>query len=204
MTPLLIATWNKGKRRELQQLLSDLPFALMSLDDILGLEPVLETGETFLENASLKASGYAIQSGLLTLADDSGLEVDALGGAPGVHSARYAGDGASDRQRVEKLLGDLRNVDEPDRTARFVSAVATASSNGSILNMSLGRCEGRIAFEPRGSGGFGYDPIFIPAGSEMTFAELPPEIKNQISHRHTALEKAREFLRNLTCDSAAR
>ena len=204
MTPLLIATWNKGKRRELQQLLSDLPFALMSLDDILGLEPVLETGETFLENASLKASGYAIQSGLLTLADDSGLEVDALGGAPGVHSARYAGDGASDRQRVEKLLGDLRNVDEPDRTARFVSAVATASSNGSIINMSVGRCEGRIAFEPRGSGGFGYDPIFIPAGSEMTFAELPPEIKNQISHRHTALEKAREFLRNLTCDSAAR
>jgi len=204
VTPLLIATWNKGKRRELQQLLSDLPFALMSLDDILGLEPVLETGETFLENASLKASGYAIQSGLLTLADDSGLEVDALGGAPGVHSARYAGDGASDRQRVEKLLGDLRNVDEPDRTARFVSAVATASSNGSIINMSVGRCEGRIAFEPRGSGGFGYDPIFIPAGSEMTFAELPPEIKNQISHRHTALEKAREFLRNLTCDSAAR
>ena len=204
MTPLLIATWNKGKRRELQQLLSDLPFALMSLDDILGLEPVLETGGTFLENASLKASGYAIQSGLLTLADDSGLEVDALGGAPGVHSARYAGDGASDRQRVEKLLGDLRNVDEPDRTARFVSAVATASSNGSIINMSVGRCEGRIAFEPRGSGGFGYDPIFIPAGSEMTFAELPPEIKNQISHRHTALEKAREFLRNLTCDSAAR
>ena len=204
MTPLLIATWNKGKRRELQQLLSDLPFALMSLDDILGLEPVLETGETFLENASLKASGYAIQSGLLTLADDSGLEVDALAGAPGVLSARYAGDGASDRQRVEKLLGDLRNVDEPDRTARFVSAVATASSNGSIINMSVGRCEGRIAFEPRGSGGFGYDPIFIPAGSEMTFAELPPEIKNQISHRHTALEKAREFLRNLTCDSAAR
>ncbi|PYS33176.1 MAG: non-canonical purine NTP pyrophosphatase, RdgB/HAM1 family [Acidobacteria bacterium] len=204
MTPLLIATWNKGKRRELQQLLSDLPFALMSLDDILGLEPVLETGGTFLENASLKASGYAIQSGLLTLADDSGLEVDALGGAPGVLSARYAGDGASDRQRVEKLLGDLRNVDEPDRTARFVSAVATASSNGSIINMSVGRCEGRIAFEPRGSGGFGYDPIFIPAGSEMTFAELPPEIKNQISHRHTALEKAREFLRNLTCDSAAR
>ena len=204
MAPLLIATWNKGKRRELQQLLSDLPFALMSLDDILGLEPVLETGETFLENASLKASGYAIQSGLLTLADDSGLEVDALADAPGVLSARYAGDGASDRQRVEKLLGDLRNVDEPDRTARFVSAVATASSNGSILNMSLGRCEGRIAFEPRGSGGFGYDPIFIPAGSEMTFAELPPEIKNQISHRHTALEKAREFLRNLTCDSAAR
>ena len=201
---MLIATWNKGKRRELQQLLSDLPFALMSLDDILGLEPVLETGETFLENASLKASGYAIQSGLLTLADDSGLEVDALAGAPGVLSARYAGDGASDRQRVEKLLGDLRNVDEPDRTARFVSAVATASSNGSIINMSVGRCEGRIAFEPRGSGGFGYDPIFIPAGSEMTFAELPPEIKNQISHRHTALEKAREFLRNLTCDSAAR
>ncbi len=203
MTPLLIATWNKGKRRELQQLLSDLPFALMGVDDIAGLEPVLETGGTFVENASLKASGYAKQSGLLTLADDSGLEVEALKGAPGVLSARYAGEGASDRQRVEKLLEDLSNVEAPGRTARFVSAVATANSNGSILNISVGICEGRIAFEPEGTGGFGYDPIFIPAGSEITFAELPPEIKNQISHRHSALEKAHEFLRNLTRDSAA-
>ena len=203
MTPLLIATWNKGKRRELQQLLSDLPFALMGLDDIPGLEPVLETGGTFVENASLKASGYAKQSGLLTLADDSGLEVDALKGAPGVLSARYAGEGASDRQRVEKLLADLSNVEASGRTARFVSAVATAISNGSISNISVGICEGRIAFEPQGTGGFGYDSIFIPAGSEMTFAELPPEIKNQISHRHSALEKAHKFLRNLTRDSAA-
>lgn len=203
MTPLLIATWNKGKRRELQQLLSDLPFALMGLDDITGLEPVVETGGTFVENASLKASGYAKQSGLLTLADDSGLEVDALKGAPGVLSARYAGEGASDRQRVEKLLADLSNVEASGRTARFVSAVATAISNGSIPNISVGICEGRIAFEPEGTGGFGYDPIFIPAGSEITFAELPPEIKNQISHRHSALEKAHKFLRNLTRDSAA-
>ena len=203
MTPLLIATWNKGKRCELQQLLSDLPFALMGLDDIPGLEPVLETAETFVENASLKASGYAKQSGLLTLADDSGLEVDALKGAPGVLSARYAGEGASDRQRVEKLLADLSNVEASGRTARFVSAVATAISNGSIPNISVGICEGRIAFEPQGTGGFGYDSIFIPAGSEMTFAELPPEIKNQISHRHSALEKAHKFLRNLTRDSAA-
>ena len=203
MTPLLIATWNKGKRRELQQLLSDLPFALMGLDDIPGLEPVLETGGTFVENASLKVSGYAKQSGLLTLADDSGLEVQALKGAPGVLSARYAGEGASDRQRVEKLLADLSNVEASGRTARFVSAVATAISNGSIPNISVGICEGRIAFEPQGTGGFGYDSIFIPAGSEMTFAELPPEIKNQISHRHSALEKAHKFLRNLTRDSAA-
>ena len=203
MTPLLIATWNKGKRRELQQLLSDLPFALMGLDDITGLEPVVETGGTFVENASLKASGYAKQSGLLTLADDSGLEVEALKGAPGVLSARYAGEGASDRQRVEKLLADLSNVEASGRTARFVSAVATAISNGSIPNISVGICEGRIAFEPQGTGGFGYDSIFIPAGSEMTFAELPPEIKNQISHRHSALEKAHKFLRNLTRDSAA-
>jgi len=203
VTPLLIATWNKGKRRELQQLLSDLPFALMGLADIPGLNPVLETGGTFVENASLKASGYAKQSGLLTLADDSGLEVQALKGAPGVLSARYAGEGASDRQRVEKLLADLSNVEASGRTARFVSAVATAISNGSIPNISVGICEGRIAFEPQGTGGFGYDSIFIPAGSEMTFAELPPEIKNQISHRHSALEKAHKFLRNLTRDSAA-
>jgi len=175
----------------------------MGLDDIPGLEPVLETGGTFVENASLKASGYAKQSGLLTLADDSGLEVDALKGAPGVLSARYAGEGASDRQRVEKLLADLSNVEASGRTARFVSAVATAISNGSIPNISVGICEGRIAFEPQGTGGFGYDSIFIPAGSEMTFAELPPEIKNQISHRHSALEKAHKFLRNLTRDSAA-
>ena len=203
MTPLLIATWNKGKRRELQQLLSDLPFDLMGLDDLAGLEPVIETGRTFVENASLKASGYGKQSGLLTLADDSGLEVEALKGAPGVLSARYAGEGASDRQRVEKLLADLSNVDAPGRTARFISAVATANSNGSILNMSVGICEGRIAFEPRGTGGFGYDPIFIPTGSEMTFAESTPEIKNQISHRHNALERAHKFLRSLTRDSAA-
>ncbi|HEU0046596.1 MAG TPA: non-canonical purine NTP pyrophosphatase, partial [Nitrososphaera sp.] len=129
---------------------------------------------------------------------------EALDGAPGVLSARYAGEVASDRERVEKLLADLSNVEAPGRTARFVSAVATANSNGSILNISVGVCEGRIAFEPRGTGGFGYDPIFIPANSEMTFAELPSEIKNQVSHRHRALEKAHEFLRNLTRDSAAR
>lgn len=203
MTPLLIATGNKGKLRELQQLLSDLPFDLMGLDDIPGLEPVLETGGTFVENANLKASSYAKQSGLLTLADDSGLEVEALKGAPGVLSARYVGEGASDRQRVEKLLADLSNVAAPGRTARFVSAVATANSNGSILNVSVGICEGRIACEPQGTDGFGYDPIFIPTGSEMTFAELAPEVKNQISHRHRALERVHEFLRNLTRDSAA-
>jgi XTP/dITP diphosphohydrolase len=204
VTPLLIATWNDGKRRELRQLLSDLPFAMVGLDDLPGLKPVLETGGTFVENASLKAKEYAKQSGLLTLADDSGLEVEALKGAPGVLSARYAGEGASDQQRVQKLLADLSKVEAPSRTARFVSAVATAISDGNILNISVGMCEGRIAFEPRGTGGFGYDPIFIPAGSEMTFAEMPPEIKNQISHRHRALEGAHEFLRSLTRDSAAR
>jgi XTP/dITP diphosphohydrolase len=203
VTSLLIATWNKGKQRELRQLLSDLPFALISLDDIPGLEPVLETGNTFVENACLKASVYARRSALLTLADDSGLQVDALRGAPGVLSARYAGEGASDQQRVEKLLADLSNVEAGSRTARFVSAVATATPKGRILNVSIGECEGRIAFEPRGSEGFGYDPIFIPAGYEVTFAELPGEIKNQISHRHSALENAREFLTTLTDDSAA-
>src|SRR2546429_7268662 len=111
VTPLLIATWNKGKRRELQQLLSDLPFPLMGLDDIPGLKPVLETGGTFVENAGLKARGYSKQSGLLTLADDSGLEVQALKGAPGVVSARYAGEGASDRQRGGKLPADPSTVE---------------------------------------------------------------------------------------------
>jgi XTP/dITP diphosphohydrolase len=200
---LLIATSNEGKRSELRQLLSDLPLSLFDLRDFPAVERIAETGNTFAENASLKAVGYAAKTGLLTLADDSGLEVDALDGAPGVRSARYAGESASDAKRIEALLAELSLVDESKRSARFVSAVVIADCNHEILSVSVGRCEGRIALAARGEGGFGYDPVFIPNGREVTFAELEPEIKNQISHRARALAATRAYLLGLTAASGA-
>ena len=198
MKTLLIATRNAGKMREVRRILSDLPFQLLSLEEFPEVIPIEETGRTFEENAALKAAGYATQTGVLTLADDSGLEVEALGGEPGVRSARFAGEHASDSQRVEKLLAELTNTSGPQRGARFVSAIGIANERGAILNISVGTCSGRIAFAPRGQGGFGYDPIFIPKGYELSFGELVPDIKNQISHRARALTKAREYLLGLT------
>ncbi len=198
---LVVATQNQGKLRELRQLLNDLPFKLASLTDFPNIGTVPETGESFIENASLKAVGYATQTGCLTLADDSGLEVEALSGAPGVLSARYAGDAASDSKRIEKLLVELSSIPVMKRSARFVSALAIADGRGRILNVSVGECDGRIDFAPHGSKGFGYDPIFIPSGYDKTFAELKAEIKNEISHRARALLGAREFLRTLTIAS---
>ena len=195
---LVVATQNLGKLQELRQLLGELPLELYGLTDFPNIEAVQETGESFVENASLKAVGYANQTGWLTLADDSGLEVDALGGAPGVLSARYAGVGAADLERIEKLLTELSTNPTTKRSARFVSAVAIASGDGRILNVSAGKCNGHIHFAPRGAGGFGYDPIFIPDGYDKTFAELKTDIKNEISHRARALLGAREFLRTLT------
>lgn len=200
---LLIATSNEGKRAEIQLLSSDLPFSLVDLRDFPAIELIAETGTTFVENAALKAIGYAAETGLLTLADDSGLEVDALGGAPGVRSARYTDESASDAERIEALLAALAFVDETKRSARFVSAVVIADSNRDILNVSVGECEGRIAFATRGDGGFGYDPVFIPNGSCLTFAELKPGIKNQISHRARALAATRAYLLRLTAASGA-
>jgi len=198
LTQLLIATHNHGKLKEVRQLLSDLPFSLLSLRDFPETVAVQELGSSFEENAELKAAGYASQAGLLTLADDSGLELDALAGAPGVLSARYAGVDASDSGRVAQLLADLSGVAEAERSARFVSAVAIADRKARILHMSMGRCEGTIALSPRGKDGFGYDPIFVPEGHQLTFAELGPDIKNQISHRARALAKTHEFLTSLT------
>jgi XTP/dITP diphosphohydrolase len=201
---LLVATRNEGKLEELRQLLGDFPLDLHGLADFPGVITVTETGDSFIENASLKAAGYAKQTGLLTLADDSGLEVHALGGAPGVFSARYAGEGSSDAERTTKLLSALSIFPAPERTARFVSAIAIANGEGQILNISVGKCDGRIDFAPRGSKGFGYDPVFIPIGYDKTFAELKPASKNQISHRARAWLSAREFLRTLTIPSSAR
>jgi len=198
---LVIATRNRAKLFELCELTRDLPFSLRDLNSFPLIEPVEETGETFAENASLKARAYAQQTRFMTLADDSGLEVSLLGGAPGVRSARYAGDDASDLQRTNKLLTELSKQPSPDRSARFVSAVAIANSEGLILNVSIGVCEGRIAHGPRGSNGFGYDPVFIPNGYDQTFGELAAELKNEISHRARALKGALDYLRSLTMAS---
>jgi XTP/dITP diphosphohydrolase len=198
ITSLLVASRNEGKLRELRELLTELPFVLLGLEDFPGIETIPETGSTFLANASLKASGYARQSGVLTLADDSGLIVDALDGRPGVHSARYAGEDASDAARVDKLLKEMEHLEISKRTARFVSVTAIAASDGLILNASEGICEGHIALEPRGSHGFGYDPIFIPETYNLTFAELAPQIKNRLSHRARSLNGTRDFLLALT------
>ena len=156
-------------------------------------QDVEETGTTFAENARLKALTYARQSGLLTLADDSGLEVDALGGEPGVFSKRYAGEGKSDAERIEFLLDKLRDVPPGKRSARFRCAIAIASPDGK-LHETDGTCEGEIIFSPRGTNGFGYDPIFYFPARGVTMAELPPEEKNRVSHRAQAAIHARTIL----------
>jgi XTP/dITP diphosphohydrolase len=193
---LLIATGNQGKITELQLLLASLPLRLRSLAEFSGIMEVEETGATFSDNAILKARAYAGQTGLWALADDSGLEVEALGGAPGVFSARYGGAGLTDSERLERLLEELSRRAPQQRRARFVSVIAIADPQGQIVNISTGKCEGQIAHAPRGTRGFGYDPVFIPEGFEQTFGELPPEIKQNISHRALALQGARAFLIN--------
>jgi XTP/dITP diphosphohydrolase len=196
---LLIATNNPGKVREYQELLEDLPINIeitYPAQEGLALE-VEESGETFEENARLKAMAFAQASGLWTLADDSGLEVDALDGAPGVRSARYAGPGANDADRYWKLLDALAGVPAGQRSARFRCVVALAQADGDI-HTADGTCEGEIGLEPKGAHGFGYDPVFVVEGyGGHTMAELPPEIKNRISHRGRALAAIRPMLEQL-------
>jgi XTP/dITP diphosphohydrolase len=194
---LLIATRNAGKIVEVESLLDGLPLRLRSLAEFPEIGEVEETGTTFAENAALKASNYAAQTRLWTLADDSGLEVEALGGAPGVYSARYAGGaGATDAERNAKLLAELSRTRDAERRARFVCVIAISDPSARLVNSSTGICEGRIALAPRGVEGFGYDPVFIPEGYQQSFGELLPEIKQRISHRARALEAARSFLLN--------
>ena len=157
-----------------------------------------ETGLTFSENAVLKAKYYAGQTGLLALADDSGLEVESLGGAPGVFSARYGGADAAYPEKIEKLLREISRANGSSRRARFVCAMALADETGSIKFLSEGVCEGKISAGPRGTNGFGYDPIFIPEGFSLTFGELPDEIKRETSHRSRAIKKIIRFLRRIT------
>jgi XTP/dITP diphosphohydrolase len=191
---LLIATRNPGKVREYDGLLDGLNLDLCGLTD-LGLEDkVDETGQTFAENAQLKAMAYCHTSGLLTLADDSGLEVEALGGAPGVFSARYAGHGATDADRVRKLLAALDGVPWEKRKARFRCVIVLAWPDGHMATFD-GQCDGVIAFEPKGTNGFGFDPVFYMPTYGCTMAELPMDVKNRISHRGRAAALARERLK---------
>jgi XTP/dITP diphosphohydrolase len=194
MPTLLLGTRNLGKLREITSILEDSGWSFSSPPE--NIETPVEDGKTFTDNAIAKARFYATATGLWALADDSGLEVDALAGAPGVYSARYAGENASDADRRELLLSELAKVVDKDRRARFVSVVAIASADGKVLNVSEGICEGTLTFAPRGEGGFGYDPLFVPDGFSQTFAELPESVKNRISHRARALIKTRQFLKS--------
>ncbi|HEX8291049.1 MAG TPA: RdgB/HAM1 family non-canonical purine NTP pyrophosphatase [Pyrinomonadaceae bacterium] len=194
-TELLVATSNAGKVRELSHLLSGFPLRLRLLGEFSGVDEAEETGGTFEENAAIKALHYSAHSGLLTLSDDSGLSVDALGGAPGVRSARYAGREATYAERMSKLIGELDATGDAERRARFVCVIAVADPSAGTLHTFEGACEGRIARAPRGRGGFGYDPLFIPDGHDRTFGELPDEVKQTLSHRARALALAARHLR---------
>jgi XTP/dITP diphosphohydrolase len=182
---LILATFNQGKRREYRHLLSSLPVQLMTLAEAGVTAEVPEDGATFQENALLKGRGYAAAAGCWTLADDSGLEVDALGGAPGVHSSRYAGLDATDADNVRLLLKNMEHIPIEKRQARFRCVIALAAPDGRSWTCN-GVCEGEIAMEPRGEHGFGYDPVFWLPDMGKTMAELPPELKDQISHRAAA------------------
>jgi XTP/dITP diphosphohydrolase len=187
---LVIASGNTGKIKEFRDYLADLGVALILKPDSIDVE---ETGTTFIENAHLKASQVAIATGEWAIADDSGLEVMALNGAPGVLSARYAD---TDSDRINRVLSELK--DQANREAQFVCAIAIASPDGAIAADAVGLCKGEIADAPRGSGGFGYDPIFLIPEFQQTFGEIPPEVKAKISHRANALAILRDKLLHFT------
>lgn len=195
---IILATSNAGKLAEYERLLAGVPdLELESLASLAEPVRVVEDGDTFCANALKKACAVAAVAGVPSMADDSGLEVDALGGRPGVHSARYAGRGATAGQNNEKLLQELSGVPSDERTARFRCTIVLVDGDGRELLAVDGACEGRIAASPRGTHGFGYDPLFIANGYQQTMAELPPEKKNQISHRAKAATKLIACLREL-------
>jgi XTP/dITP diphosphohydrolase len=195
---LLLATGNSGKVREISKILHGLPVQIVSLKKFKNSKPARESGNSFAANARIKARTYFRQSGLFTLAEDSGLQVDCLGGQPGCLSARFAGDEATDSDNVNKLLRLMRGVKAERRTARFVCVVAII--DGKKIWMATGKCEGRIASRALGRSGFGYDPVFIPKGYDRTFARLGAKTKNEISHRGQALRKARRILERMLAE----
>lgn len=189
MTTFVIATHNQNKVKEFGRILTPMNISVTTAP----LDEVEETGTTFAENAFLKADAACRQTGMPAVADDSGLMVDALGGAPGVYSARYAGENATDRDRIDKLLENLKDVPAEKRTGKFVSAICCVFPDEKCME-AQGECCGTIAFAPRGDGGFGYDPIFLINGK--TFGELSPQEKDSVSHRGRALALFAEMLRN--------
>lgn len=197
-TNLVLATKNPGKVREFRALFWDLPrLRVHALDEVGKLPDVVEDGKTFEENAIKKAREIAAATGMLALADDSGLEVDALGGKPGVYSARYAGRQGNDEANNDKLLADMSHVPDGERRARFRVVLVLADPNGPLgteVHVEHGTCEGEILRARRGSEGFGYDPLFRPEGHNESMAELAPDEKNAISHRAEAAAKMRAFL----------
>jgi XTP/dITP diphosphohydrolase len=196
MPKLLIATSNPGKIREYRLLLDGLGYQITTLTEEEIAKTVIESGNSYEQNARLKAITYAKLSQLITLADDSGLEVDALDGEPGVKSARFAGKAATDTEKVRLLLAKLDGVPWEKRTARFKCVIAIARPEG-YAELYYGECQGMIAFEAKGENGFGYDPIFFLPETGKTMAELHLEMKNQISHRARASQKARQVLQKL-------
>lgn len=190
---MVIATTNAGKITEVRQILAGLPLVLLTADDIGGWPEIAETGSTYRQNALIKGRTVAELTGIATLADDSGIEVDALGGAPGVYSARFAGPGASDADNNALLVSQLQGVPLTSRGARYRCVAVVVTPGGREID-GEGTCEGHIGFEPRGSGGFGYDPWFVPAGQTRTMAELSAEEKDAISHRGQAFRNLAKHL----------
>jgi XTP/dITP diphosphohydrolase len=196
MPKLLLASSNPGKIREYRLLLGDLGYQIVTLSEQGISKVTTESGNTYEQNAEMKATTYAKLSQLITLADDSGLEVDALHGKPGIHSARFAGKNATDADRVTKLLAMMAGVPWDRRTAHFKCVIAIATPEGKLI-LCQGKRHGIIAFEAKGGNGFGYDPIFYLPELAKTMAELPLELKNQLSHRGQAAQKARNILNQL-------
>ena len=190
---LIISTSNKNKLREFKELLQEFPFTILSLEDFPQIPPIVEDGKTFYENALKKATTVAQRTGKLTIADDSGIEVEALGRKPGVTSARFAGEDASDDENNAKLLKDLEAVPPEKRGACFKCVLVAAPAEGKTSFVE-GECKGTIIHEPRGEHGFGYDPLFLVPEFKKTFSEITPEEKNKISHRACALRKLLEIL----------
>ncbi|MBI5206130.1 MAG: XTP/dITP diphosphatase [Nitrospirae bacterium] len=198
---IVLATRNKKKVEEIKRIVKDMPISVYSLDDFPDCPEVIEDGKTFEENAVKKARAVSSHTNMPALADDSGLEVYALNGEPGVLSARYAGENTDDRKNLEKLLNEIRSVPDGKRGARFACCIALAFPAGDLAlrdgkaETFTGYSEGSIGREPKGSNGFGYDPVFYPAGCKRTFAEMDDEEKDSLSHRGAALKKLHEYLK---------
>lgn len=190
---IVLATRNEGKVREFLNLLAGLDLNILSMKNFPDIGDIEESGTTFEENALLKAKTVSSKTGLIAIADDSGLEVDALDGRPGIYSARYAGEAASDRENYLKLLEEIKHLPEADRGAAFVCTIAVSTPSGESIT-AVGRCKGIIASGPEGEGGFGYDPVFYLPDSGCSMASISKEAKNNISHRGKAVKELIKIL----------